>query len=74
MKLSDLSRKQQEMLTEYAFNLGSLRGFPKFTKAVVEEDWATARNEYKRTYKANGKRYELARNKFFYDRYLKPGS
>lgn len=73
--LEDLSQKQQEMLTEYAFNLGSLRGFPKFTKAVVEEDWDTARREYKRTYKdTDGKRHELARNKFFYDRYLKPGA
>jgi GH24 family phage-related lysozyme (muramidase) len=73
VELETLSHKQQEMLTEYAFNLGSLNGFPKFTKAVVEEDWDTARKEYKRTYKDTaGKRRELARNKSFYDRYLKP--
>jgi len=74
VELQDLSVKQQEILTEYAFNLGRLNGFPKFVKAVVEEDWNTARNEYKRTYlDANGKRRELvARNNAFYDRYLKP--
>ena len=72
VELSDLSQKQQEMLTEYAFNLGTLRGFPKFVKAVVEEDWDTARLEYKRTYRdTNGNRHELSRNNDFYNRYLK---
>jgi GH24 family phage-related lysozyme (muramidase) len=72
VNLANLSEKQQEMLTDYAYNLGTLRGFPKFTKAVVEQDWDTVRREYKRTYKdSKGKRHELARNKAFYDRYLK---
>lgn len=72
VELSSLSEKQQEILTEYAFNLGTLRGFPKFVQAVVGEDWDAAKKEYKRTYKdTNGVRHELTRNTFFYNRYLK---
>lgn len=72
VKLQELSVKQQEMLTDYAFNLGSLNGFPKFTKAVVDEDWETVKKEYKRTFKTpDNKSHELPRNKGFFDRYLK---
>jgi len=63
-----LSSKQSEMLTEFAFNLGSLDKFPKFTKAVLNGDWAAAKKECRRF--ANGT--ELTRrNKLFQDRYLK---
>lgn len=67
-----LDQRQEEILTDYVFNIGTLKGFPKLTKAVLNKDWATVSKEYKRTYKdANGTRHELARNKVFYDRYLK---
>lgn len=64
---------QEEMLTDFAFNLGTIKGFPKFVRAVLDKDWDTARKEYKRTYKdSSGNRRELEqRNKIFFDRYLK---
>lgn len=67
-----LDQRQEEILTDYVFNLGTLKGFPKFTKAVLNKDWKTVAEEYKRTYKdSHGARHELARNKVFYNRYLK---
>lgn len=58
----DLTELQTEMLVEFAFNLGSLRGFPKFTLAVVNEDWDTVKKECVRSYTdAQGKRHELTR-------------
>ena len=58
----DLTELQTEMLVEFAFNLGSLRGFPKFTLAVVNEDWETVKKECVRSYTdAQGKRHELTR-------------
>jgi GH24 family phage-related lysozyme (muramidase) len=68
----DLGNDQMEMLTEFAFNLGGLNKFPKFTEAVVKKDWATANREYKRSYvDAGGQRHELAsRNLAFFNRYL----
>jgi len=66
-----LSRKQEEMLTEFAFNLGSLRAFPKFVDAVLREDWAKAKQEYRRSYLTpEGKRLQLdRRNQLFAQRY-----
>jgi GH24 family phage-related lysozyme (muramidase) len=76
MKISPtkpLSQEQMEMLIDFAYNLGNVKGFPKFVKAVVSEDWKTAKNEYKRKYKTStGKIKELdRRNKLFFDKYLK---
>ena len=45
---SKLGTTQIQMLTDFAFNLGSLDEFPKFTKAVVTKDWKLAAQEYKR--------------------------
>jgi len=69
VKLSD---EQMEMLVEFTFNLGGLKKFPKFTKAVVNKDWDTAKKEYKRSYvDSAGSRHELSRrNIAFYNRYL----
>jgi GH24 family phage-related lysozyme (muramidase) len=68
-----LDKKQMEMLIEFAFNLGGLEKFPKFTDAVIRKDWAKAAQEYKRGYvSASGARKELTRrNQLFFDRYLK---
>lgn len=60
---------QLKMLTDFAFNLGGLSKFPKFTAAVVNKDWKTASQNYKRY--AGGK--ELTkRNNDFFNKFLKP--
>lgn len=64
-----LDSTQLAMLTDFAFNLGGLSKFPKFTTAVVKKDWKTASQNYKRY--AGGK--ELTkRNRDFYNKFLKP--
>jgi len=66
-----LSGEQKEIFIDYAFNLGTIRGFPKFVKAVLNNDWNTAKIEYIRTYKdKDGNKHQLGRNKIFFDRYL----
>lgn len=69
---TQLTDEQIEMLTEFVFNLGSLKKFPKFTEAVIKRDWRTANKEYKRSYvDPSGNRKELSgRNVAFYKRYL----
>ena len=67
-----LDQVQEEILVDYAFNLGSLQDFPKFTRAVLNKDWDTAKKEYIRTYKdARGKTHTLGRNKIFFNTFLK---
>ena len=61
-----LPLESQLMLTDYEFNVG-LRKFPTFTKAVVFNDWDTAKKEYKRY---TGKK-ELGRNVEFFNFFLK---
>jgi len=69
--LYDLDSKQQEMLLDFKFNLGSLGGFPKFTKAVLAGDTATMKKEYKRYFKENGVSKEVKdRNEQFFKTYL----
>jgi len=64
-----LNSTQLKMLTDFAFNLGNLSEFPKFTAAVVRKDWKTASQNYKRY--AGGK--ELTkRNSDFFNKFLKP--
>jgi GH24 family phage-related lysozyme (muramidase) len=74
VELGSLSIRQQEMLSEFAFNIGNINGFPKFTRAVAAKDLATARKEYERNYVdgKTGERLPLERrNKLFYERYLR---
>jgi GH24 family phage-related lysozyme (muramidase) len=65
-----LSPKQREMLLDFSFNLGTqgmIKGFPKFTSAVLNNDMETASKEYKRNYTdAKGVKKPLARNEDFY--------
>lgn len=64
-----INATQLKMLTDFAFNLGGLSKFPKFTAAVVNKDWKTASQNYKRY--AGGK--ELTkRNADFFNKFLKP--
>lgn len=68
-----LNKKQQEMLLDFTFNLGSLKSFPKFTEAVLKGDMATARKEYKRYFENDkGEVKEVKdRNEQFFKTYLK---
>jgi GH24 family phage-related lysozyme (muramidase) len=63
----ELTKEQNEMLTDFAFNLGGLNEFPKFVNAVLHDDLEGMRKEYKRY--LDGK--ELGRNQIFYDKFLK---
>lgn len=66
-----LHPNQEEMLIDFVFNLGTLTGFPKFTRAVLDQDWNTVKREYKRTFKTpSGDRKELGRNKDFAQKFL----
>ena len=64
---SMLPIQRQEILTDFVFNLGSLRSFPKFTHGVISNDIAVMAKEYKRYV---GGRELTQRNKQFHDRYL----
>lgn len=69
------SLRQQEMLTDFQFNLGSVAGvFPKFYAAVLSRDLDTQRAEYERKYRDSERRWHplKERNKLFYARYLSP--
>lgn len=66
-----LNQIQLKMLTDFAFNGGQkmLSKFPKFITAVVNKDWKTASQNYKRFGGGN----ELTdRNTKFYNTFLKP--
>lgn len=62
-----LPLQRQEMLVDFMYNLGSLRSFPKFVRAVLINDQPTIAREYKRF--SNGKEV-TQRNQSFHDRYV----
>lgn len=68
----NMSSQQEQMLIDFAFNLGTIKGYPKFVRAVLNKDWDTVKQEFKRTYKdASGKRKELTqRNSEFSRKFL----
>ena len=70
----ELSTNSQEMLVDFAFNLGGhgLRKFPKFVNAIIDDEMDIMRKEYKRYYTAgSGERKELKqRNDEFYTLFL----
>jgi len=63
-----LTQRQNEMLTDFAFNLGSLEKFPKFVDALLRNNNEVVKKEYKRF--SNGKEL-TGRNTAFYNRFLK---
>jgi GH24 family phage-related lysozyme (muramidase) len=67
-----LDKVQEEMLVEFAFNLGGLSKFPKFVDAVLRKQWNIVKKEYKRGYTSvSGEKKMLSgRNNEFYNRYL----
>lgn len=62
-----LTPKQEQMLIDFAFNLGGLDQFPKFTDAVLRDDVEKMKKEYKRY--SDGE--ELGRNQLFFNTFLK---
>jgi len=51
-EFNTLSETKQDMLIEFAFNLGyGLKQFKKFIKALIDDDWDTVKKEYKRFYR-----------------------
>ena len=68
-----LSETKQDMLIEFAFNLGyGLKQFKKFIKALIDDDWDTVKKEYKRFYRTpDGQLQEVKhRNEEFYKYFL----
>ena len=72
--LNDLCVNSQEMIIDFAYNLGGngLRKFPKFVNAVIDENIEVMSQEYKRYYTSgNGVKKELEqRNKEFQTLFL----
>ena len=73
VELGCLSLQQQEILTEFVFNVGDLNLFPVFTFAVIRYDIACMADNYKRSAKHNGHERVILtrRNHLFFDRYIK---
>ena len=68
-----LSDNGKCMIIDFAYNLGGggLKKFPKFVKAVCDDDLEGMRQQYKRYYSANGTKKELKqRNELFYALFL----
>lgn len=60
----NLSSEQKAMLFDHTYHLGGLSKFPKFTEAVIAEDWNKAAQEYER-------KGADRRNRDFYSTFLK---
>jgi 8-oxo-dGTP pyrophosphatase MutT (NUDIX family)/GH24 family phage-related lysozyme (muramidase) len=70
-----LDSRQEQMLMDFAYNLGNIRTYPKFVRAVLNKDWNEAKKHYKRTYKdSSGKHRPMSRNKEFADKFLSPAN
>ena len=57
---ANVSQDKKELLADYAYNIGGLLNFPKFTNALVNNDFDTAKKESKRF---SGKQPLTRRNK-----------
>tara|TARA_Y100000004_G_C8589253_1_gene275754 strand:- start:48 stop:506 length:459 start_codon:yes stop_codon:yes gene_type:complete len=57
---SKLSEAEIALLADYTYNVGSIKKFPNFTKAIVNKDYETARKEYQRK---SGDKFLTKRNK-----------
>ena len=65
----NLTKEQEEMLIDYVFNLGTITGFPKFTKAVLTNNHPEMLKQYKRYY--GGGKELTGRNELFLNTWLK---
>lgn len=68
-----LNNKQEEMLLDYVYNLGTIKGFPLFTKAVINNDINGMRKEYERSYRdKDGIWHKVGRRNIdFYNTFLR---
>jgi len=62
-----LTPKQEEMFIDFVFNMGTLKKFPKFTQAALDNDLGGMKDQYKRY--AGGKELK-GRNTEFLKRFL----
>ena len=62
-----LSETQEEMLVDFSFNLGGLEEFPKFTDAVLRNNYDIIKKEYIRS--SNGRKLD-DRNEEFFKKFL----
>jgi GH24 family phage-related lysozyme (muramidase) len=62
-----LSPEQEQMLIDFAFNLGGLDKFPKLTDAILRKNWNIVKKEYKRF---SGNKELKDRNDRFYNTFL----
>lgn len=62
-----LTPKQEEMFIDFVFNMGTLKKFPKFTQAALQNDLTGMKDQYKRY--AGGKELK-GRNTEFLKRFL----
>lgn len=62
-----LTTQQEEMFIDFVFNMGTLKKFPKFTKAALKNDLEGMKTQYKRY--AGGKELK-GRNSEFLKRFL----
>ena len=62
-----LTKKQEEMLLDFSYNLGGIEEFPKFVDAVLRNRTDIIRKEYIRHFA--GKEL-IERNRAFFDRFL----
>jgi len=62
-----LTKKQEEMLLDFSFNLGGLEKFPKFVDAVLRNQLDIVKKEYVRHFA--GKEL-IGRNRAFFERFL----
>jgi len=73
VQIPQLEQDKEEMLIDFAFNLGSLHKFPHFVRAVLTNDWKTVSKEYKRTVTTGaGHKIDLGRNKIFFKTFIQP--
>lgn len=62
-----LNGKQLEMLVDFVFNMGTLKKFPKFTRAVLDNNSTVMKAQYKRF---SGGKELIGRNNAFKQRFF----
>lgn len=65
------AQNKEEMLVDYAYNLGTISGFHKFVDALLRNQWDIVAREYVRTYKdRKGEKHPIGRNAPFFAKYI----
>lgn len=68
-----LDSKREEMLVDFVYNLGTIKRYPNFVRAVLNNDIESIKKEYKRKYKTpDGETKDVTvRNSEFEERFLR---